>query len=76
MLLRQQYRTMRIKVKNNNIESALSAFRRKSKEIIFEYKERQYFEKKSDKRHKAKQSAITRENKRQKEQKRTPYGRK
>ncbi len=69
---------MRIKVKNNNVESALSILRRKSKETIFEYKERQYFEKPSDRRHKAKQSAKTRELKRQRnqEKERKPYGRK
>ena len=61
-------KTMRIKVRNNNIESALSILRRRSKEIIFEYKERQYFEKKSSKRHKAKQAAKTREDKRRKGQ--------
>ena len=59
---------MRIKVRNNNIESALSILRRRSKEIIFEYKEKQYFEKGSSKRHKAKQAAKTREDKRQQAQ--------
>ena len=59
---------MRIKVRNNNIESALSILRRRSKEIIFEYKEKQYFEKGSSKRHKAKQAPKTREDKRQKGQ--------
>ena len=59
---------MRIKVRNNNIESALSILRRRSKEIIFEYKEKQYFEKGSSKRHKAKQAAKTRERKRQRAQ--------
>ena len=48
---------MKIKIRNNNIESALSILRRRSKEIIFEYKEKQYFEKGSSKRHKAKQAA-------------------
>ena len=61
-------KTMRIKVRNNNIESALSILRRRSKEIIFEYKEKQYFEKGSSKRHKAKQAAKTREDKRQQAQ--------
>lgn len=59
---------MKIKVRNNNIESALSILRRRSKETIFEYKEKQYFEKASSKRHKAKQSAKTRERKRQQAQ--------
>ena len=59
---------MKIKVRNNNIESALSILRRRSKETIFEYKEKQYFEKGSSKRHKAKQAAKTRERKRQRAQ--------
>ena len=59
---------MKIKIRNNNIESALSILRRRSKEIIFEYKEKQYFEKGSSKRHKAKQAAKTREDKRQRGQ--------
>ena len=59
---------MKIKIRNNNIESALSILRRRSKEIIFEYKEKQYFEKGSSKRHKAKQAAKTREDKRQQAQ--------
>ena len=61
-------KTMKIKVRNNNIESALSILRRRSKEIIFEYKEKQYFEKGSSKRHKAKQAAKTREDTRQQAQ--------
>ena len=59
---------MIIKVRNNNIESALSILRKRSKELIFEYKEKQYYEKASLKRHKAKQAAKTRENKRQRGQ--------
>ena len=59
---------MIIKVRNNNIESALSILRKRSKELIFEYKEKQYYEKGSLKRHKAKQAAKTRENKRQRGQ--------
>ena len=59
---------MIIKVRNNNIESALNILRKRSKELIFEYKEKQYYEKGSLKRHKAKQAAKTRENKRQRGQ--------
>lgn len=56
---------MRIKVRNNNIETALRAFKKKSGEIIFEFRERQYFDGPAAKRHKAKKAARTREHRRQ-----------
>ena len=59
---------MKIKVRNNNVESALRIFKRNASETIFECKEREYFEKPSAKRHKAKKAAISREQKRQKAQ--------
>lgn len=56
---------MKVKVRNNNIESALRAFKKKSSETIFEYRERQYYDSPSAKRHRAKKAAITREKRRQ-----------
>jgi len=56
---------MRVKVRNNNIETALRAFKKKSSETIFEFRERQYFEGPAAKRHKAKKAAKTREHRRQ-----------
>ena len=56
---------MRIKVRNNNIENALRVFKKKCSEVTFEYREREYYEKPSAKRHKAKQSAKAREQRRQ-----------
>ena len=56
---------MRVKVRNNNIENALRAFKKKSSETIFEFRERQYFEGPAAKRHKAKKAAKTREHRRQ-----------
>ena len=44
---------MKIKVRNNNVESALRVFKKKCNEGIFEYREREYYEKPSAKRHKA-----------------------
>tara|TARA_B100000470_G_scaffold198298_1_gene168785 strand:- start:287 stop:487 length:201 start_codon:yes stop_codon:yes gene_type:complete len=55
---------MKVKVRNNNIESALRAFKKKSSETIFEFRERQYFEGPAAKRHKAKKAAKTREKRR------------
>jgi ribosomal protein S21 len=56
---------MRVKVRNNNVESALRAFKKKSSETIFEYRERQYYEGPSAQRHRAKKAAKTRELRRQ-----------
>jgi len=56
---------MKVKVRNNNIASALRAFKKKSSETIFEFRERQYYEGPAAKRHKAKKAATTREKRRQ-----------
>ena len=56
---------MKVKVRNNNIESALRAFKKKSSETIFEFRERQYFDGPAAKRHRAKKAAKTREHRRQ-----------
>ena len=60
---------MKIRVRNNNVESAIRVFKKKSSEIIFEYREREYFGKPSTKRHKAKQAAKAREARRTKKDK-------
>ena len=58
---------MRVKVRNNNVERAIRVFKKKSNEIIFEYRNREYYEKPSIVRHKAKQAAQKREQKRRKD---------
>ena len=55
---------MKIKVRNNNVDKALRVFKKKCSEVIFEYREREYFEKPSISRHKAKKAAIIREQRR------------
>ena len=55
---------MKIKVRNNNVEKALRVFKKKCSEVVFEYREREYFEKPSIVRHKAKKAAIKREQRR------------
>lgn len=55
---------MKVKVRNNNVEKALRVFKKKCSEVIFEYREREYFEKPSVARHKAKKAAIAREKRR------------
>lgn len=61
---------MKVRVRNNNVESALRIFKKKCSEIIFEYREKEYFEKPSTKRHKAKQAAKSREARRNDKDKR------
>lgn len=55
---------MQVKVRNGNVESALRVFKKKSSEIIFEVRERQYYEKPSLRRKTAKKAAVKREQKR------------
>tara|TARA_B100001059_G_scaffold52321_2_gene46022 strand:- start:2977 stop:3177 length:201 start_codon:yes stop_codon:yes gene_type:complete len=56
---------VKVKVRNNNIETALRAFKKKASETVFEYRERQYYDSPSAKRHRAKKAAQTREKRRQ-----------
>ncbi len=67
---------MKIKVKNGNVESALRVFKRKVTEsnVLFDYKEKQYHEKKTTKRQKKKAAAKVRERKRQEKQALNPFG--
>jgi len=60
---------MIVKVRNNNVDKALRVFKKKCSDVVFEYREREYFEKPSVHRHKAKKAAKQRERRRmQKEQ--------
>ena len=45
---------MRVRVKNNNVDSALRTLKRKTKETLIGLRDKQYYEKKSAKRNKAK----------------------
>jgi ribosomal protein S21 len=58
---------MTIKVRNGNIEQALRIFRRKVNDSnkLFDYKEKQYHEKKTTKRQRKQAAAKQRERKRQ-----------
>ena len=59
---------MRVKVRGTNVEGALRLFRRKVNDsgVLFQYKEKQYHEKKSTKRQRHMAAAVARERKRQK----------
>ncbi len=65
---------MRVKVRNNNVDKALRIFKRKCNEVVFEYREREYYESPSEKRHKAKKAAVKRERRRLEKEK-EKYGR-
>jgi len=56
---------MKVNVRNNNVDKALRIFKRKCSEVVFEYREREYYDKPADKRHRAKKAAIKREKRRQ-----------
>lgn len=57
---------MQVKVRNGNVESALRVFKKKSTEIIWEVREREYYEKPSIRRKTARKAAAKREQKRKK----------
>ena len=59
---------MSVKVRNNNINAALRVFKRMYSDKMFDFKEKQYFEKPSRKKSKAKLAAKGRERKRIAEQ--------
>lgn len=59
---------MSVKVRNNNINAALRVFKRMYSDKMFDFKEKQYFEKPSRKRSRAKLAAKGRERKRIAEQ--------
>lgn len=58
---------MRVRVKNNNVESAIRTLKRKTKDSLNDLREKEFFEKPSLQRNKAKQAARIRERKRQKD---------
>lgn len=55
---------MRVKVRNGNVDKALSIFKRKTSDIVYEVRQRQFYEKPADSRRKAMQVAKIRERKR------------
>ena len=58
---------MNVKVRNGNVEQALRIFKRKITDSnkLFDYREKEFYEKPTTKRQKKKASAIARERKRQ-----------
>ena len=58
---------MKVAVKNGNVEAAIRNLKRKMKDRLLELRDRQRYTKKSQRRNEAKQAAVVREKKRQKE---------
>jgi len=58
---------MNVKVRNNNVEQALRIFKRKITDSnkLFDYREKEYYEKRTTKRQRRKAAAVGRERKRQ-----------
>jgi len=56
----------RVKVRNNNVESALRVFKRKCADIVWEYRQRGEYVSKAEKRRLAKKAAIARDKRRKK----------
>jgi small subunit ribosomal protein S21 len=55
---------MKVNVRNNNVNKALSVFKSKTKDIVREVRERQEYEKPSEKRKRQHRRAVARERKR------------
>ena len=49
-----------VKVRNNNVEAALRVFKKKCSETLWDYKQREYYVPRSEKRRLAKQAAVAR----------------
>ncbi len=58
---------MNVKVRNGNVENALRAFKRKLNDSnkLFDYREKEYYEKPTIRKQKKKAAAVARERKRQ-----------
>ena len=51
----------KVRVRNNNVESALRVFKKKCADIVWEYRQREYYTSKSEQRRLNKKAAIARE---------------
>lgn len=56
---------MRVNVRNNNVEKALSIFKRKTQEVVQDVRVKEFYEKPSDARRRNKKAAEVREKRRQ-----------
>ena len=56
----------KVRVRNNNVESALRVFKKKCADIVWEYRQREHYIPKSEKRRLAKKAAIARSKRKKK----------
>ena len=56
----------KVKVRNNNVESAIRVFKRKCIDIVWEYRQREYYTPKSEQRRLDKKAAIARSKRKKK----------
>ena len=56
----------KVKVRNNNVESALRVFRKKCADIVWEYRQREYYTPQSEQRRLDKKAAISRSKRKKK----------
>jgi|TARA_B110000914_G_scaffold15650_1_gene12129 small subunit ribosomal protein S21 len=66
---------MNVKVRNGNIEQALRIFKRKINDSnkLYDYREKEYYEKPTTRKQKRKASAVARERKRQEKLAENPF---
>ncbi len=50
----------KVKVRNNNVESAIRVFKKKCADIVWEYRQREHYIPKSEERRIAKKAAVAR----------------
>jgi len=60
---------MKVKVRNGKVESALRVFKRKSADVIWEVRQREFYTPKTEARRAAKKAAIARNRREQNENK-------
>ena len=56
----------KVRVRNNNVESAIRVFKKKCADIVWEYRQRQYYTPKSEQRQIDKKAAIARSKRKKK----------
>jgi ribosomal protein S21 len=50
----------KVKVRNNNVESAIRVFKKKCADIVWEYRQREHYVPKSERKRLAKKAAVSR----------------
>lgn len=56
----------KVRVRNNNVEAAIRVFKKKCADIVWEYRQREYYTPKSEQRRLDKKAAISRSKRKKK----------